>query len=281
MALFDTSSSAANQTKKKTLPGVRDPYAATGQAPPSYAGAPNPFDAARDPYAATGQTPPSYEGAPNPFDAARNPYKIAAPGGLFAKPGDGGGFFDMFGSAANGPPNEKKSRRQEMTKTPMTPPPPSVPSFGTESGPGILEQWFNQRATGSDPAFEYAAGRGMEDLANRYSAAGAFNSGAARRGESDFMANLVSQRMGQLDALAGGASGEHQGRLNSMFNQGMGIAGGTSGLMGAYDLNAANAMNMANQAIVQMGLNKAGVDDKSRQTGIGNLFGLGSLVFGG
>src|SRR5262245_24710255 len=27
------------------------------------------------------------------------------------------------------------------------------PAFGTESGPGILESWFNQRATGTDPAF--------------------------------------------------------------------------------------------------------------------------------
>jgi len=34
------------------------------------------------------------------------------------------------------------------------------PAYGSESGPGILEQWFKQRAMGADPAFEYGLTRG-------------------------------------------------------------------------------------------------------------------------
>lgn len=161
--------------------------------------------------------------------------------------------------------------------------PPKNP-YGTESGPGILESWFKQRAEGTDPAFEYASKRGMQELGTRSAAAGGFNSGAARQQESDFMANLTAQRMGQLDALAGGASGEHQGRLDSMFRTGLGLAGGQAGTSGAYDLGAANALNTANQAILAMYLNKAGVDSQSNQQGLNNLFGLGGVVgsfFGG
>jgi hypothetical protein len=156
----------------------------------------------------------------------------------------------------------------------------SASPTGSESGPGILENWFNQRAAGTDPAFEYASKRGMETLGSRYGAAGAFNSGAARQGESDLMANLVAQRMGQLDSLAGGASGEHMGRLSQMFNQGMGIAGGQAGLSSAYDLGAAGNMQAANQAQQQMALNKAGVDAKANQglinTGL-QLYGLSQM----
>lgn len=149
--------------------------------------------------------------------------------------------------------------------------------YGSQSGPGILEQWFNQRATGSDPAFNYGVQRGMRDLGDRYAAAGAFNSGAARQGESDLYANLLSQRMGQLDSLAAGASGEHLGRLGLMFNQGLGLAGGQSGLASAYDLGAAGNMQAATQAQQQMALNKAGVDQLGNQSAI-NLF---SSIYGG
>lgn len=165
--------------------------------------------------------------------------------------------------------------------SPAQPQGPSQNPYGTESGPGILENWFNQRATGTDPAFEYASRRGMEELGNRYSAGGSYNSGAARQGESDFMANLIAQREGQLDTLAGGASGEHMGRLNAMFNQGLGLAGGEAGTMGAYDVNAANAMNTANNAVTQMYLNKAGVDSQANQGLLNNGLGLFGTIFGG
>jgi hypothetical protein len=153
--------------------------------------------------------------------------------------------------------------------------------MGTESGPGILENWFNQRATGTDPAFEYASKRGMETLGNRYAAGGSFNSGARAQGESDFMANLVAQRMGQLDSLAGGASGEHAGRIAQMFGTGNQIAGGQAGLASAYDLGAAGNMSAAQQAQQQMALNKAGVDAKANQGLIGNAMNLYGLYQAG
>jgi len=103
------------------------------------------------------------------------------------------------------------------------------------------------------------------------------NSGAARQAESDLYANLLSQRMGQLDALAGGASGEHQGRLNAMFGQGLGLAGGQSGINSAYDLAAANAQSNALSAALRFGVNKAGVDSKSNQQGLNNIFSLYGL----
>lgn len=143
--------------------------------------------------------------------------------------------------------------------------------YGSASGPGILENWFNQRAAGTDPAFEYGMKRGNEALDNNFAAAGSFNSGAAAQGKSDLYANLVSQRMGQLDALAGGASAEHQGRLNAMFGQGLGLAQGQSGLASAYDLGAAGNMEAANQAQQQMQLNKAGVDQQAAQSHLNSL----------
>jgi hypothetical protein len=122
--------------------------------------------------------------------------------------------------------------------------------------------------------------RGMTDLGNRSAAAGSFNSGAARQQESDFAANMAAQREGQLDALAGGASGEHQGRLNSMFNQGLGLAGGQAGLASGYDLGAGNAMSSANMGALMLGLQKAGVDSQAAQGFLNNLFSGVSLANG-
>lgn len=151
-----------------------------------------------------------------------------------------------------------------------------VPEYGTQSGPGILEQWFNMRASGTDPAYEYAMGRGLDAIDTRMAAGGAFNSGARGQQLSDFAANMGAQRAGQLDALAGGASGEHRDRINSMFGQGLGLAGGQAGTAGQYDVGAANAMSAANQAILMMMLNKAGVDSQANQSLMNNIFsGIG------
>lgn len=151
------------------------------------------------------------------------------------------------------------------------------PAMGTESGPGILENWFNRRASGTDPAYEYTMGRGMDAIDNRMAAGGSFNSGARGQQLSDFGANMGAQRMSSLDSLAGGASGEHQGRLNSMFQQMLGLSSGQAGLAGAYDISAANNMSASDQAILQMMLNKAGVDSKADQGFLNNLFSAVSL----
>jgi hypothetical protein len=87
---------------------------------------------------------------------------------------------------------------------------PQQSPYGSQSGPGILESWFNQRANGTDPAYEYAMQRGGDAIDTRMAAGGSFNSGARGQQQSDFAANMAAQRMGQLDALAGGASGEQR-----------------------------------------------------------------------
>lgn len=153
--------------------------------------------------------------------------------------------------------------------------------YGSQSGLGILGNWFNQRVNGTDPAYEYAMNRGMQTLGDRSAAAGNFNSGAARQQESDFAANMAAQRMGQLDALAGAYSGEQQNRLNSMFAQGLGLAGGQAGQASAYDLGAAGNMAAANQAQQQMALAKAGVDQKANQGLLSNAMNLYALYQGG
>lgn len=153
--------------------------------------------------------------------------------------------------------------------------------YGSESGNTYLEDRYLSRLNGTDQAFNYAAKRGMEDLGNRYSSAGAYNSGAARQGESDFYANLTAQSQGQLDALAAGATGARQNKLNAMFGQGLGLAGGESGINSAYDIAAAGAQKDALAAALGYGVNKAGVDSQSTQQGLGNITGILSMIYGG
>jgi hypothetical protein len=169
------------------------------------------------------------------------------------------------GSGANG--------AQGGSGAPAAPAGPEAASspYGSQSGPGILENWFNQRATGTDAASTYATKRGLDSLGDRFSAAGGYNSGAARQADADLIANIEAQRAGQLDSLAGGASAEHQGRLDSMFRTGAQVAGGQAGIGSAYDLGAAGNMSAANNAINQMNLNKAGVDSQANQALFNNL----------
>jgi hypothetical protein len=95
---------------------------------------------------------------------------------------------------------------------------------------------------------------------------------------------MGAQRLGQLDARAGGASGEHQGRVNSMFQQGQALAGGQSGLASAYDLGAAGNMAAANQAMTQMNLNSAAQQQQAHAgfaNNLMNLYGLSQAGGGG
>lgn len=156
--------------------------------------------------------------------------------------------------------------------------------YGYASGPGILESWFNQRANGTDPGYEYAMNRGMNDIDNRMAAGGSYNSGARGQQLGDFAANMAAQRESQLDALAGGASGEYQGRLNSMFGQGQALASGQAGLSTAYDLGAAGNMAAANAAQQQMNLNSAAQQQQAHQGFANNLmmmYGLSKSGGGG
>lgn len=158
---------------------------------------------------------------------------------------------------------------------------PAPPDSGSQSGPGILENWFKQRAEGTDPAYEYSLDRGMDEIDNRMAAGGSYNSGARGLQLSDFATNMGARRMGQLDALATGASGEHLGRTEQMFRQGLGLAGGQSGLASAYDLGAAGNIDAANRALTQMFLNKAGVDAAGNQGAINTGLNIWSIGAGG
>lgn len=148
------------------------------------------------------------------------------------------------------------------------------PTYGSESGPGILESRYNQRANGTDPAYEYAMKRGMQSLGDRFGAAGLANSGAARQQESDYAANMAAQSMGQLDALAGGASGEHMGRVGMSFQQAMALAQGQAGAGTAYDLGAAGNMSAAADAQRNMALNSAIGQQGANQGFAKNLMSL-------
>ena len=167
-----------------------------------------------------------------------------------------------------------------FTKPAMATAPAAAPSanpYGYASGPGILEDWFNQRANGTDPAYEYAMKRGGDAIDTRMAAGGSYNSGARGQQLSDYAANMGAQREGQLDTLAAGASGERQRRLEDMFSQGLGLAGGESGINSSYDLAAGKSMSDALSALLGFTTNKAGVDAKSNQQGLSNIISLGSL----
>lgn len=151
---------------------------------------------------------------------------------------------------------------------------PAPPPPGSESGPGILEDWFNQRVSGVDQAYQYGMKRGGDEIDNRMAAGGSFNSGARGQQLGDFAANMGAQRQSQLDTLAAGASGEHQDRFKTMYDMLYGTGAGQAGVGGAYDLKSADSLNAANQAILSMFLNKAGVDQKSNQQGFSNILGL-------
>lgn len=159
-------------------------------------------------------------------------------------------------------------------------PPPDV-SPGSQSGPGILENWFNQRAQGIDAGYEYGMRRGGDAIDTRMAAGGSFNSGARGQQLSDFAANMGAQRQSQLDSLAAGASGEHLGRLGLMFNQGLGLAGGQAGLASAYDLGAAGNMDAATRAQMQMALGQAGIDSQTNQGRVNNLLSIWGLAKAG
>jgi hypothetical protein len=191
-----------------------------------------------------------------------------------------GGIFGTPTNTQNGQHAQiadKSPRGPKPVSTVAAPPNP----FGTESGNTYLEDRYLARLYGTDPAFNYAQQRGMQALGNQYSAAGMANSGAARQGESDFMANLIAQSQGQLDTLAAGATGARQRKVEDMFNEGTGIAGGLAGAGTAYDLGAAGNMTAAANAQQQMALNKAGVDARANQGLINNAMSLYSLYQGG
>lgn len=152
------------------------------------------------------------------------------------------------------------------------------PTYGTQSGPNLMDQWFNERASGTDPGYEYATSRGLTSLDNAAAARGGFNGGASMQQDSDYLANMGSQREGQLDQLAGGAQSADQSQLNTMLGMGMGLAGGQAGLGAAYDTSGANAMSAANSTGLSLGAQGIGLQYGANQNSMNQLMGLGTLA---
>lgn len=222
-----------------TAPTASDPYA-----PPT---APA--------YGAFGRVVPYLTGSTGPVERAQGTSPTS------------GKFGTALGSAINQPPKPDATIG-------------AIPSnqYGTESGPGIMQQWFGQRATGTDPGWEYEMRRAGTALNNQYAARGMYNSGAATQGLGDMYAGAVANREGQLDQLAGGASAERANQLTTMLGLGTGLAGGQAGLGAAYDTSAANAMSGANSLGLQLGTQAAMIPYMANQQTMNQLFGLGTLA---
>jgi hypothetical protein len=156
----------------------------------------------------------------------------------------------------------------------------STPTYGTQSGPGILQQWFNSMATGTNPAYEYSLGRGETALNNQYAARGGFDSGAALQGQSDLAANLGAQNISNLDTLAQGASNEYQNQLSTMLGLGTGLSSGESGLAGQYDTGAATDLTNANNTGLSLAGQSAMIPYLANQALESNLSGLLGKLFG-
>lgn len=156
----------------------------------------------------------------------------------------------------------------------------SGPTYGTQSGPGILQQWFDQRAGGTDPGWEYGLGRAQTALNNQYASRGAFDSGAALQGQGDMLSNALSQREGQLDQLAHGASAENANQVSQMLGFGNSLAGGESGLAGQYDLGAGGAMTSANNTGLSLSGQAAMIPYLAQAGMMQNLMGIGGGLLG-
>lgn len=149
---------------------------------------------------------------------------------------------------------------------------PTTPTKGTESGPGILENWFNQRATGTDPGWQYATGRASAEINNRAARSGGYGSSGAQQSINDMFANAITQRQGQLDSLAGGASGEHAGRLGSMFNVGDTLAKNQADTAyGQQDTALAQSQLASAMAQIQLNLSQGKIDQATANQQIADL----------
>lgn len=204
-----------------------------------------------------------------PPAAPRPPQRGTNPGGMAQRTQNRAGAE----SAARG------ARYRQATGTQL-PAGGGAPGWGSESGPTYLEQRYTDRLNGVDAAANYALKRGGDDIDRRMMAGGAFNSGARGQQLSDFGANVYAKSQEQLDQLAAGATGARQRKLESMFGQGLGIAGGMAGVQSLYDTASAGYTNQGNQTALGLGINKAGVDSQANQQFLNNVFSGLSLGTG-
>jgi hypothetical protein len=221
------------------------------------------------PISPTGEYP-GFSSATAPGTAATTPPLNSPFGGpeIYGAPGT-----TYAGVAAAGGTGTGTSPVSSPAPAPSTS--PATPTYGTQSGPGILQQWFGERANGTDPAYEYTTGRGIKALDNAAAARGGFNGGASMQQDSDYLANMGAQRQGQLDTLAAGASGENANQISQMLGMGMGLAGGQAGLAGGYDTGAATDWTNANNTGLSLSGQAAMIPYLARQQMMSQLMGGG------
>lgn len=153
--------------------------------------------------------------------------------------------------------------------------PATPPAYGSQSGPGILQQWFNQRASGTDPGWQYATGAATDAINAQSAARGGYNGSGAMQSIGNMYANATAQRESQLDSLAQGASTEHQNQLNNMFLEGTNIANGETGATAPYGTAAGSSQEDSNTNLLNLILGKA----NANQTAVnGQLGALGNIV---
>lgn len=284
----------AQMNKMLGLPSTAPVAAAT----PAYSGGTNPATGAyRTGLATTPTTPdpstlgPALDGSVDAYNAAVGPVAAGQPGtqaaasaaskfGSRAPIAAGNGTYGNMGTnlvtPAQAVPGVTGGGSAPVSG--LGGDPNATPTYGTESGPGLLDQWFNERATGTDPGWEYATKRGLTALDNGAAARGGYNTGASAQQDSDYLASMGSQREGQLDALATGASGERATSLNTMLGLGTGLAGGEAGLGAAYDIGGANAMSGANNTGLSLGAQGIGLQYGANQNTMNQLMGLGTIA---
>lgn len=133
------------------------------------------------------------------------------------------------------------------------------------SGPSLSQQRYADLQGGNDPYFNYMLQRGNKQLDNTFSAQGGFNSGARLQAGSDFQANLAAQQSQQMSGLAGQADQEQRGRLADIFGRQFGISQGEAGATEKAYGAGGGFFERGQMASIEAALQKAGIDDKTRQ----------------
>ena len=170
-----------------------------------------------------------------------------------------------------------------------------------------VEDLYNQRKNGVDPAAAYEDSRATEQINNQLAARGGYNSGAGTRQIDDYYANVGAQRSKQLADLAAtssdaankratyrsgaagdadrsrhdinsalgnaaaGASGEQSDYYNNVTGQSVKLAADRAGVQADLGSKAIEAYKSGQVASIEAYLLKAGIDAESAKAFSGYL----------
>lgn len=158
---------------------------------------------------------------------------------------------------------------------------------GGLSGPGYLEQLYQQRQQGTDPYYNRLRETGLARLGQAAAARGKFNSGGAMAGEGTYLADLAAKESHDMAGLAGGASQERSDRYKSVFDASQQLGGAKAGLQERSTLGQWATLSEGEKAHIQQQLAAAGVDlskyrdDEQMLLGVLGILGsVGGTAFG-